>query len=256
MIILDAYVVFKGVITVTNPDNTKRNKIVAFENNAPFISYISKIDNVLIVNAEDLDVVMPICNLLEYSKNYYRDEPSNPLFSNSESFRYKTSITGNTYGGDDTEKVDKNETEIVVPLKHLSNFWRTLDIPLIYCQIELNLTWSKSCVSADMTVRDAGNNDDSPAIIAPTGLEFQIKDTKLYVPVVSLPAKNDNKLLVQLKKRFKRIIKWNKYRSQMTIQSNNNNLNNLIDPTFLQKSTDYLHYHLKELLKKIMQQKT
>ena len=50
-----------------------------------------------------------------------------------------------------------------------------------------------------MTVRDAGNNDDSPAIIAPTGLEFQIKDIKLYVPVVSLPAKNDNKLLVQLK---------------------------------------------------------
>ena len=199
MIILEAYVVFKGVVTATNPDNAKRNKIVAFENNAPFINYIPKIDNVLIVNAEDLDVVMPMCNLLEYSKNYYRDEPSNPLSSNSESFKYKTSITGNTYGGDDTEKVDKNETEIVVPLKHLSNFWRTLVIPLINCTRVLNLTWSKSCVLADMTVRDAGNNDDSPAIIAPTGLEFQIKDIKLYVPVVSLPAKNDNKLLVQLK---------------------------------------------------------
>ena len=84
---------------------------------------------------------MPMYNLLEYSRNYkkttgslsnyYRDEPSNPLSSNSESFKYKTSITGNTYGGNDANKVGKNESEIVIPLKHLINFWRTLNIPLI-----------------------------------------------------------------------------------------------------------------------------
>ena len=134
----DAYIVVKGTITVTNPDNAKRNKKVAFENNAPFINCISKINGVKIDNAEDLDVVMPMYNLLEYSKNYrkttgslwnyYRDEPSNPLNTDSESFKYKTSITGNTYNiGDgeqncDANKVDKKETEIVVPLKHLSNF--------------------------------------------------------------------------------------------------------------------------------------
>ena len=135
--------------------------------------------------------------------NYYRDEPSGPL---SESFKYKTSITGNTYnlvGGDwsyDPTKVGKNETEIVVPLKHLSNFWRTLNIPLINCEIELILTWSKTCVLANMI----------PAITAPTGLEFQITDTKLYVPFVILSTVNDKKLLEQLKSGFKRTVKWNK----------------------------------------------
>ena len=66
----------------------------------------------------------------------------------------------------------------------------------------------------------------------PTGLEFQIKDTKLYVPVVTLSKENNAKLLEKLKSGFKRTMKWNKYRSQMTIQNNNNNLNYLIDPTF------------------------
>ena len=96
---------------------------------------------------------MPIYNLLEYSKNYrkttgslwnyYRDESNNLLSSNYESFKYKASITGNTYdvgageAGYDADKVSKNETEIVVPLKHLSNFWRTLNIPLINSEIGL-----------------------------------------------------------------------------------------------------------------------
>ena len=66
----------------------------------------------------------------------------------------------------------------------------------------------------------------------PTGLEFQITDTKLYVPVVTLSKENDKKILEQLKSGFKRTKKWNKYRSRMTIQSQNNNLNYLIDPTF------------------------
>ena len=152
----DAYIVVKGDITVTNPNNAKRNKAVAFKNNAPFINCISKINGIKIDNAEDLDVVMPMYNLLEYSKNYkkttgslwnyYRDQPSDPLSTNSESFKYKTNITGNTYNVDekitdnDGNKVDnpiynankvcKNETKIVIPLKYLSNLWRKLDIPL------------------------------------------------------------------------------------------------------------------------------
>ena len=65
-------------------------------------------------------------------------------------------------------------TKIVVPLKHLSNFWRTLNIPLINCEIELVLTWSKNCTLADMTVRAAGNGNDLPVIVALTGLVFQI----------------------------------------------------------------------------------
>ena len=81
-----------------------------------------------------------------------------------------------------------------------------------------------------MTVRAAQGGN--PAIAVPLGLEFQITDTKLYVPVVTLSKENDTKLLEQLKTGFKKTIKWNKYRSQMTVQSSNNNLNYLIDPTF------------------------
>ena len=90
-----------------------------------------------------------------------RDEPSNLLSANSESFKYKTSITGNTYNvGDDEEEYDasevgKNETEVVISLKHLSNFWRVLNMPLINCEVELFLTWSKKCVLVNMTTRDA-----------------------------------------------------------------------------------------------------
>ena len=69
----DAYIVVKGTITVTNPNNAKRNKAVIFKNNATFITFISKINGVKIVNAEDLDVIMPMYNLLEYSKNYKRN---------------------------------------------------------------------------------------------------------------------------------------------------------------------------------------
>ena len=152
----NAYIVVKGDIIVTSPNNAKRNKSVTFKNNAPFINCITKINGIKIDNAEDLDVVMPMYNLLEYSKNYkkttgslwnyYRDQPSDPLSTNSESFKYKTNITGNTYNVDekitdnDGNKVDnpiynankvcKNETKIVIPLKYLSNLWRKLDIPL------------------------------------------------------------------------------------------------------------------------------
>ena len=115
--------------------------------------------------------------------NYYRAEQSNPLSTNSKSFKYKTSITGNTYNIGVSEenyeenKVAKKETENIIPLKDLSNFWKNLKIPLINCKVELILTWSKNCVLADMTLRNAGNNNNPPAIVPPTGLEFQIKET-------------------------------------------------------------------------------
>ena len=93
---------------------------------------------------------MPMYNLLEYSKNY--DESSDLRSSNIESLKYKTIITGNSYNlvaGNakyDATKVGKNETEVAAPLKHLINFWRTLNIPFINFEIELILTWSKNCV--------------------------------------------------------------------------------------------------------------
>ena len=203
----------EGDIAVTALEKAKRNKAVTFKSNAPFINCISKINGVQIDNAEDLDALMPMYNLLQYSKNYkkttgslwnyYRDEPSNPLSSNSESFKCNTSIIRNTYNvsvgedGYDANKVGKIETEVVIPQKYLSNFWRSLNLPLINCEIELILTWSKNCVLANMTVAN------SP----PTRLEVQITDTKLYVPAVTLSKENDTKLLEQLKSGFKRTVK-------------------------------------------------
>ena len=89
-------------------------------------------------------------NLLEYSKNYrkttgslwnyYRDEPSDPLSFNSESFKYKTSIKGKAPQNGDL----LTNAKVVIPLKHLTNFWKSLDIPLINCKVELILPWSKN----------------------------------------------------------------------------------------------------------------
>ena len=269
----DAYIVVKGDITLTKTNGRGiidiRNRFLAFKNNAPFTNCISKINNVLIDNAEDLDVVMPMYNLIEYSKNYrkttgslwnyYRDEPNNPPLNdddpptinynadpitNSESFKYKSSITGKTSNanqenGENTEQGNteiKKNLEIVVPLKYLSNFWRTLDMPLINCEVPLTLTWSENCVLTDITTQTAraaqGDNPARPAINAPTNATFQIKDTKLYVPVVTLSTNDDNNFLEKLKSGFKRTIKWNKYESEMTNQTKTNHCNHLIDPTF------------------------
>ena len=126
----DAYIVVKGDITLEG-DNyvNKKNKNRAFKTNAPLTNCISKINGVKIDNAEDLDVVMPMYNLLEYSKNYrkitgsllnyYRNEPSNPLSSDSESFKYKMSITGKTPENNDS----LTNLKLVILLEYLSNFW-------------------------------------------------------------------------------------------------------------------------------------
>ena len=102
-------------------------------------------------------------------------------------------------------------------------------------EIDLILTWSENQVITCKATRDA--DPDADAVLAavnnPTNSEFEIKDAKLYVPVVTLPTQDDNKLLEQLKSGFKRTIKWNKYRSEMNKQSKTNNLNYLIDPTFM-----------------------
>ena len=128
----DAYIVVKGKITVTRPGSIMYDKKLALKNNSPFTSCFPKINNTLIDNAEDLDIVMPMYSLLEYSKNYrkttgnfwnyYRDEPNNGIggennnmnysFKDSKSFDYKTSITGKLEGNN-----TEIEVEMVAPLK-------------------------------------------------------------------------------------------------------------------------------------------
>ena len=149
----DAYIVVKGDLIVTNFGSIMYDK--------KLISCISKLNNTLIDNAEDLDIVIPMYNLLEYSKNYrkttgsfwnyYRDKPNSGLggdnnnvnysIKDSKSFDYKTSITGKLEGNN-----SEKEVEIVVPLKYLNNVWRTLQIPLINCEINLILTLCQKIV--------------------------------------------------------------------------------------------------------------
>ena len=169
----DAYILVNGTITIArNHPRDRQNRPLILKNNAPFISCISKINNELIEDAEDLAIVMPIYNLLEYSKsykkfigslyNYYRDELSddadndnfgNIKVVNSEAFKYKNKIIGNTYNVDSTipnpdaaavnprianpyyvaNNSGKKNIELAIPLKYLGNFWRALNMPLISC---------------------------------------------------------------------------------------------------------------------------
>ena len=109
--------------------------------------------------------------------------------------------------------------EIMFPLKYLSNFWKTLEMPLINCEVELILSWSLGCVIIYTDVADQ----------IPT---FTIIEKNLYVPVVTLSIQDNAKLLPQLKSGFKRTISWNKYLSNPKLLAQNENLNHLIEPNF------------------------
>ena len=168
----DAYILVKGTITVTalganngaNNIRDKKNRSLILKNNAPFVSCITRINGELIEDADDLDIVMPMYNLLESSKNYrktigslynyYKDELTNNdndnnfanrNVVNSEAFKYENKITGNTYNVDaraqdyDVNKNGTQKVELAIPLKYLGNFWRALNIPLISCEVFLEL---------------------------------------------------------------------------------------------------------------------
>ena len=198
----------------------KRDKGVAFKNCAPFTNCISEMNNTQRDNCKVIDIVMALYNLLEYSDNYaktsgslwqyYRDEPNDNL-ADSESFKSRIKITGKT-----PNNGNEKDAEIMVPLKYLSNFWRTLEMPLINCEVNLILTWSSICVITNST--GAGT--------------FAIINTKLYVPVITLSTQDNSNLLQQLKSCFKRVINWNKYLSKPELLAQNPNLNHLVEPTF------------------------
>ena len=188
---------------------TQENYKLTFKNNAAFRSCISKINSTFIDNAEGLDIVMLIYNLLEYSDNYsktsgslwnyYRDKINDSANKNndannykinnnktttSKSYEYKTKIRGRTPN-------DNNilEAEVVVPLKYLSNFWRSLDLHLINCEIELDLSWSRDCIISKISKTPAVPANPPVTAVEATetvGAAFQINIAKLYVSVVTL----------------------------------------------------------------------
>ena len=159
----DTYILVKGNISVNNTAvegaaANNRNKEVIFKNCAPFTNCISKTNNTQIDNAEYIDVVMPMYNIIEHSDNYSLTSGSLwqyckeiPAVDNdgdivdfnganaTDSFNFKTRITRQT-NNDGIMNV-----EIMVPLKYFSNFRRTVEMPLTNCEVELMLTWSAGC---------------------------------------------------------------------------------------------------------------
>ena len=171
-------------------------------------------------------------NLIEYSDNYAKTSGSlwqyckdiPPVNNNNvivgfteanltNSFNFKAKITGQT-GDDGTKNV-----EIMVPLKYLSNFWRTLEMPLINCEVNLILTWSSSCVLISTVIQNQNAT-------------FATTDAKLYVPVLTLSTQENTKLLQQLKSGFKRVINWNKYLSKPELLRRNLKLSHLVEQSF------------------------
>ena len=184
-------------------------------------------------NAKDIDNVMPMYNLIEYSDNYAkttgslwqyckdipdRDDDDDEIVvfqanNLTDSFNFKVKFTGKT------ENSGTKDAEIMVPLKYLSNFWRTLEMPLINCEFNLILTWSSTCVLIATGIQNQNAT-------------FAITDTKLYVPVVTLSTQENTKFLQQLQSGFKRVINWNKYLSKPELLAQNSNLNHLVEPVF------------------------
>ena len=224
----EAYILINGTIRAAAAD---ANTSLALKNCAPFTKCNLEINDEHVDTAENLDITMPMYNLIEYSDNYQdssailyqykRDEPpeddavADLTADNSSSLKYKISLLGNPIVANNIARIN---VKVVVPLKYLSNFFRSLEMPLINCKIKLNLTWKKECVLP---------TDDGNAV-------FIINDTKICVPFVTL-SKEDNKDFTEQKnKGFQRSIYWNEYKTKQINENADANVFKYInlDPSF------------------------
>ena len=204
----EAYILIDGTIRAAAANANTR---LALKNCAPFTKCNLEITDEHVDTEENLDITMPMYNLIEYSDNYQdssatpyqykRDEPpvddavADLTADNSSSFKYKVSLLGNPVLDGN---ITKRSVKVVVPLKYLSNFFKSLEMPLINCKIKLNLTWEKEFVLS---------NQDGAAV-------FIINDTKMYVPVVTLSKEDNKDFIQQQSKGFQRSIYWNEYKTK------------------------------------------
>ena len=196
----EAYILIDGTIRAAAANANTR---LALKNCVPLTKCNLEINDEHVDTAENLDIAMPMYNLIEYSANYQnssatlyqykRDERpeddavANLTDDNSSSFKYKVSLLGNPVVVNNISRIN---VKVVVPLKYVSNFLRSLEMPLINCKIKLNLTWKKECVLS---------TDVGAAV-------FIINDTKLYVPVVTLSKEDNKDFIDQENKGFQRSI--------------------------------------------------
>ena len=224
----EAYILVDGTIRAAAANDDAR---LALKNCAPFTKCNLEINDEHVDTAENLDITMPMYNLIEYSDNYQdssatlyqykRDEPpevnaiADLTADNSSSFKYKVSLLGNPVVADN---IAKTSVKVVVPLKYLSNFFRSLEMPLINCKIKLNLTWKKEFVLS---------NQAGDAV-------FIINGTKMYVPVVILSKEDNKDFIEQQNKGFQRSIYWNEYKTKEINENADANVFKYInlDPSF------------------------
>ena len=235
----EAYILVDGTIRAANALNATR---LALKNCAPFTKCNLEINDEHVDTAENLDIVTPMYNLIEYSDNYQdssatlyqykRDEPpednavADLTADNSSSFKYKIKLLGNIPQLDaDAARIGRLNVKVVVPLKYLSNFLRSLEMPLINCKIKLNLPWKKECVLS--TLNDDAANPENNAV-------FIINDTKLYVLVFTLSKEDNKHFIEQQNKDFQRSIYWNEYKTKELTEGADANVFNYInlDPSF------------------------
>ena len=178
-----------------------------------------------------IDEVNEYANEIDAADN---DSENNEKITTRTYFEYKTKIRGGTRAYNNT--LDK---EVVVRIKYLNNFPRSLDFCLINCEVERDLPWSRKFLVSEIykTLEAPANPaaNTSTEHVPPTltfDATFQIKSTKLYVPVVTLPINDHIKFLENLKRGFKGTVSWNKCKSEITMQPKNNSLDYMIDPTF------------------------
>ena len=204
----EAYILVDGTIRAAAANANTR---LALKNCAPFTKCNLEINDEHVDTAENLDITMPMNNLIEYSDNYqdssatlyqykrYEPPEDNAIddltTGNSSSFKYKVSLLGNPVVADN---IARRSVKVVVPLKYLSNLFRSLEMPLINCKIKLNLTWKKECVLS---------TGDGNAVLI-------INGTKMYVPVVTLSKEDNKDFIQQQNKGFQRSIYWNEYKTK------------------------------------------
>ena len=227
----DGYILVTGDIKVAA---AAAGTNVAFKNCVPFTRCLTHINDEYVETAENVDIIMRMYNLIEYSDNYSdssgslyqfkRDEsptnddgnPNNVALDNSRSFKYKASLLGKADEADGNNRSLKN-TKIVVPLKYLSNFFRSLEMPLINCKIHLELNGNNNCVMYRAGTYAGGDNANDRETA------FQITSTKLYVPIVTLSTKDNVNLTKQLNEGFKRSVYWNEYKLKIETKTADDN---------------------------------
>ena len=246
----DVYILVRGDITVKVAPATQK----AFKNCAPFTKCITKIDEKTIDDAENLDLVMPMYNLIEYSSNYSetnlwfysKDEVTNfnadiANTNDFKSFKYKAKLLGNTTAQpvpNDANGIPRNVT-IAVPLKFLSNFFRSFGMPLINCKAELKLKWTKYCVLSPACNNNYNDNENRRKKIT-----FTIKYTKLHVPFATLLARDNQKLSKRLSMGFERLVYWNEYKAESATKTTTNEFRYFLESNFVGINKLFVLYYL------------